>query len=49
MFFSANDPKSKHIHIIHCWVSEKEGDKKLKSIYVAAADNAADIYRIAAC
>ena len=36
-------PMSKHIHVIHCWVSEKVADKEIKFSYVPSADNVADI------
>ena len=37
-------PMSKHIHIIHCWVSDKVEDKELKFSYVPSAENAADTF-----
>lgn len=37
-------PQSKHIHVIHCWVSEKVEDKELKFEYIPSAQNAADIF-----
>ena len=37
-------PMSKHIHIIHCWASEKVEDKKMKFSYVPSAENAADMF-----
>ena len=34
---------SKHIHIIHCWISEKVEDKEMKFSYVPSAINVADM------
>ena len=34
---------SKHIHIIHMWVSEKVEDKELVFAYVTSSNNVADI------
>ena len=34
---------SKHIHIIHCWVSERVEDKEMAFSYVASAENVAGI------
>ena len=37
-------PMSKHIHIIHCWVSEKVEDKEICFKHTASADNASDVF-----
>jgi hypothetical protein len=36
-------PMSKHIQIIHFWVSEKVEDKEMAFSYIASAENTADI------
>jgi transposase InsO family protein len=36
-------PMSKHIHIIHMWVSEKVEDKELVFKYITSSNNVADI------
>ena len=36
-------PMSKHIHIIHCWVSEKVDDKDISFQYISSANNVSDI------
>ena len=36
-------PMSKHIHIIHCWVSEKVEDKEMCVKYIASSENVSDI------
>ena len=37
-------PTSKHIHIIHCWVSEKIEDTEVRFTYIASADNVANLF-----
>ena len=38
-------PMSKHVHISHCWVSEKVEDSELRFTYITSADNVADLFK----